>query len=253
MQSRAELHKARLDALNATQRHNAAATQTTQVGASPMTQRAIADLTAAQLLVAANKHRVVQTSAPAAAIIKAPATEATQPSTQVRNASAIREASAPPVAVAAAVKAAAPAAAAAAAHRINAQQQAVGNNPPVVAAAAGGRLEVSAGTKLKSPASPSSSRQAPKRRRSRSVSPSLAGSRGCWSQAGSQRQVASSSRRPTRLAMLSVVSRHTCVALAAGNMLYAKDSTLATCYYMLLHVARVMSNVVPNLLQYHSK
>ena len=63
LQSRAELHKARLDALNAKQRHTATAKQSTPSGASPMTQRALADLTAAQL--AASKHRVAQTPAAA--------------------------------------------------------------------------------------------------------------------------------------------------------------------------------------------
>ena len=185
--------------MNATQRHSTAAKQTTQVGASPMTQRAIADLTAAQVHALGTKHSVGQISAPAAAVIKAPATEAAhRPSTQVREASTVREASAPLVAGPAVVQAAAPAATAGGAHRINAQQQAAGNDPPAVAAAAGSRLEVSAGIKEKRPASPSSSRQAPKRRRSRSASPSVAVSRGGRSQVGSQRQAASSARRPTR-------------------------------------------------------
>lgn len=198
LQSRAELHKARLDALNAKQRHTATAKQSTQVSASPMTQRAIADLTAAQL--PASKHRVVQT--PAAAVTKAPATEPAQgPSTQVKEASTVRD---PSAAVAApepaAVKAPAPAVTGAGAQRSIAQPQAA-NSPPA-AAAAGSRLDGSAGTKEKHPVSPSGSRQAPKRRRSRSVSPSVAGSRGGRSQAGSQRQVASSARRPTRSATL---------------------------------------------------
>ena len=199
LQSRAELHKARLDALNAAQRHGAAAKQTTQVGASPMTQRAIADLTAAQLPPLTKKHSVVQTSAPAA-VSKAPAIEAAQrPSFQVMEASTAREASAASAAGPAAVQAATPAATAtAAAHRLNAQQQAAGSDPPAVAKAAGSRLEMPAGTKEKRPASPSSSRQAPKRRCSRSVSPSVAGSRGGRSQVGSQRQAASSARRTTR-------------------------------------------------------
>ena len=167
-----------------------------------MTQRAIANLTAAQLPSSGNKHSAVQTSASAAAVIKAPATEAAQrPSTQVR------EASAPPAAGPAAVQAAVPAAAAAAAaHRMNAQQQAAGSSPPAVAEAAGSRLGVSAGAKEKRPASPSTSRQAAKRRRSRSVSPSVAGSRGGRSQGCSQRQAATSVRRLTRLATLSFLS-----------------------------------------------
>ena len=163
-----------------------------------MTQRAINDLTAAQLPALTNKHSVVQTSAPAPAVIEAPATEAAlRPSTQVKEASTVRDASAPSAAGLAAVQAAAPAATAAAAHRVNAQQQAAGSNPPAVATAAGSRLEVSAGIKEKRPASPSSSRQAPKRRRSRSVSPSVAGSKGGRSQVGSQRQAASSAHRRT--------------------------------------------------------
>lgn len=200
LQSRAELHKARLDALNAKQRHTSAAMQTTQVGASPMTQRAIADLTAAQL--PASKPRVVQTSA--APVTKAAVTEPAQgPSTQVKEASTVRDSSAAAAATEpAAVKATAPAVIGAAAQRSIAQPKPAGNNPPAAAAAAaaGGRLDASAGTKEKHPVSPDSSRQAPKRRRSRSVSPSVAGSRGGRSQGGSQRQVASSGRRPTRSA-----------------------------------------------------
>ena len=206
LQSRAELHKARLDALNATQRHTsaAAARHTTQAGASPMTQRAIADLTAAQLPASASKPSVGQVPAQPAAVTTAPpATEAAQKSSShVKEASTVREASAPP----AAVKAAAPAAAAAA-HRSNEQQQPAGNQRSAGAAAAG-RQYVSVDIKEKRAMSPSSSRQAPKRRRSRSVSPSVAGSRGGGrSQPGSQKQVVTSARRPaTRSALLRLNS-----------------------------------------------
>lgn len=211
LQSRAELHKARLDALNATQRHTsaAAARHTTQAGASPMTQRAIADLTAAQLPASASKPSVGQVPAQPAAVATAPpATEAAQKSSShVKEPSTVREASAPPAVGPAAVKPAAPAAAAAAAHRSNEQQQPAGNHRSAGAAAAG-RQYVSVDTKEKRAMSPSSSRQAPKRRRSRSVSPSVAGSRGGGrSQPGSQKQVVTSARHPaTRSALLRLNS-----------------------------------------------
>lgn len=203
LQSRAELHKARLDALNAAQRHTSAAKLSTQAAASPMTQKAIIDLTAAQVPASASKLSVSQPPAQAAATVaaaKAPAPQAAQRASSQVQASADKGASAPP--------ATKPAAAVAAAHRSSDKQQPSVDHLSAAAAvmgAAGGKLDGSAGTQGRRPVSPSSSRQAPKRRRSRSVSPSVAGSKGGRSQAGSQRQAASSARQP--------VTR--CVALRA--------------------------------------
>ena len=214
LQSRAELHKARLDALNAKQRHlsSAAAKQSSQVGVSPMTQKVITDLTAARSPIPASKLSQVApamaaAAAPGPAVAKpAPSLSHTTPVAEAAHASSFKTKAADPPKAA---KPAAPSAVAAATNRSRQMQPpaatSVSAAPAAMAAgtAAGtrngaavvGRLDKSASSKEIRPGSPASSRLAPKRRSSRSGSPAATGSKGGRSQAGSQRQAVSSAHR----------------------------------------------------------
>ena len=213
LQSRAELHKARLDALNAKQRHmsSAAAKPSSQPGVSPITQKAIVDLTAARS-PAPSASRLSHL-APAMAAAADPGPAVTNPPASLGHTTPVAEAAnaysleAKAADALQAAKPAAPTTTAAAVMNRSKEMQppAVTSLPAAPAAAAAGtgneaaagsRLNKSGSSKERRPVSPGSSRQAPKRRRSRSVSPAAAaGSKGGRSQAGSQRQAVSSARR----------------------------------------------------------
>ena len=223
LQSRAELHKARLDALNAKQHQtpSAGAKPSVQLGVSPMTQRAIADLTASQP-AAVGRQSNIPAAAAVSRLAAAAAAALTKPSDAVQSAAAVNKPASKPTAV---VSQAAPPAAApgpsvsASANKADAVKPVAAARPAVTAASkdskqqpqaavtqsatlAAKRLGKQASSKDRGAVSPSGSRQAPKRRRSRSPSPSQgtgAGSKHSRVQAGSQRQAASSSHmRSTR-------------------------------------------------------
>ena len=220
LQSRAELHEARLDALNAKQRHTpSAAKQVSHFAVSPMTQKAIVDLTGSPPPVPASRLSSM-TQAPAVTAVPAPAStadaaqasssQAGPPLAKPAEAAALRKGSAAPNHGKEPLSNShtAPHAQVAAAAARSASGAAAG-------AAAGGRLDKSASNKERRPVSPSISRQTLKRRRSTSVSPSVPVSKGGRSQAGSQRQAVSSARRHATRFVYCLASRllKTCMAV----------------------------------------
>ncbi len=223
LQSRAELHKARLDALNAKQRStpSSAKPATLQPGVSPMTHKVIVDLTASPIALkpATAPPAAAQTTAAAAAAAAAQTTAAaalppalpiaavskpltvSQPERAEAADTAPAAAAAPKPANAAVDKTEAvkpPMAKPAAATISKDSQQRA--QPAASQSAAGRRLDKPASSKGTAARSPTTSRQALKRRRSRSPSPAQgtgAGSRAGRTQPGGQRQAATSSHRRT--------------------------------------------------------
>ena len=222
LQSRAELHKARLDALNAKQRStpSSAKPAALQPGVSPMTHKAIVDLTASPVALKQTTApaAAAQTTA-AAAAAPIPAATALPPAlpvaavskpltasqlerlTAADTTSAATAAPKPSTAIADKTEAVKLPTAKPATATISkdSKQRA---QPAASQSTAARRLDKPASSKGAAGRSPTTSRQALKRRRSRSQSPAQrtgAGPRAGKTQPGGQRQaVTSSHRRPTR-------------------------------------------------------
>ncbi|KAL0033603.1 hypothetical protein WJX79_007018 [Trebouxia sp. C0005] len=238
LQSRAELHKARLDALNAKQRStpSSAKPAALQPGVSPMTHKAIVDLTASpiplkQTTAAATAAQTTTAAALAQTTAAAAAAQITAAAAAAQSTAAAALPPALPIAavsnpltasqperLAAAGTTSAAAAAPKPSNAVFDKTEAV--NPPTTKPAAvtinkdskqraqpaasqsavGRRLDKPASSRGAAARSPSTSRQALKRRRSRSRSPAQgigAGTKASRGQPGGQRQAVTSSQRHT--------------------------------------------------------
>jgi len=231
LQSRAELHKARLDALNAKQRStpSSAKPAAVQPGVSPMTHKAIVDLTASPIaLKQATAPAIAAQTTAAAAAAQTTAAAALPPALPIAAVSKLLTASQPERATAADTTPAAAAAPkpssavvdkteavkpptakpAAATISKDSKQRA---QPAASQSAAGRRLDQPASSKGTAAKSPTTSRQALKRRRSRSQSPGQgtgAGTRAGRIQPGGQRQALTSSHRRATRYDWQLMTRH---------------------------------------------
>ncbi len=247
LQSRAELHKARLDALNAKQRStpSSAKPAALQPGVSPMTHKAIVDLTASPIALkqATAPAAAAQTTAAAAAQTTAAAAPppavskpltASQPerATAADTTSAAVPAPKPSNAIADKTGAVKPPTAKPAAATISkdSKQRA---QPAASQSAAARRLEKPASSKGTAARSPTTSHQALKRRRSRSQSPAQgtgAGSRAGRTQPGGQRQAVTSSHRRTTRYDWQLLTQHLTIAYTGIMCPFSKtDSGTRQC------------------------
>lgn len=237
LQSRAELRKARVDALNAKQRStpSAAKTAVVQLGVSPMTQKAIVDLTASPTAPVKQSNAPEATAhvTPAASLLAA---AVTKPSTAIHPAADAAAVPKPPT-LADKPEAVKPLAARPASSAVvkDSKQQ---TQPAARQSAASQRVDRQASSKdpSKDPSgrSPISSRQAAKRRRSRSRSPAqdhAVSSRGPRAQAGGQRQAATSSQRRA-----SRWVNHASADMVQIFLLYKKNPVLSSLTAPIVHM-----------------
>ena len=227
LQSRAELHKARLDALNAKQRStpSSAKPAAVQPGISPMTHKAIVDLTASPIALkqatapaiaaqttaaAAAAQTTAAAALPIAAVSKLLTASQPERATAADTTPAAAAAPKPSSAVVDKTEAVKPPTAKPAAATISkdSKQRA---QPAASQSAAGRRLDQPASSKGTAAKSPTTSRQALKRRRSRSQSPGQgtgAGTRAGRIQPGGQRQALTSSHRRATRYDWQLMTRH---------------------------------------------
>ena len=227
LQSRAELHKARLDALNAKQRStpSSAKPAAVQPGVSPMTHKAIVDLTASPIALkqatapaiaaqttaaAAAAQTTAAAALPIAAVSKLLTASQPERATAADTTPAAAAAPKPSSAVVDKTEAVKPPTAKPAAATISkdSKQRA---QPAASQSAAGRRLDQPASSKGTAAKSPTTSRQALKRRRSRSQSPGQgtgAGTRAGRIQPGGQRQALTSSHRRATRYDWQLMTRH---------------------------------------------